>query len=269
MIGSIVLFSCTKNSVTNAPYSTYGIATDQGLLKFIYASAYTANSTVRLKINGETVSSAITSRSPFPGGGFNTPGSNFPLYLSVPQGNDTVTVSIVKAGTSIDSIVLYSTIINIPDNSPYTLHITDTLINSTTNKTTSILVKNLINDVDSGFCRYHFVNLIPNVSTPNAAVDLYLNNVKILSNIAYKQVSDTFSLRTGINAPGVVDTASPPTPTWAIRPAGAADTTKAIASYASTNTMTNGRVYTIFSMGYEGAVGTRLPYVSFTLDKNQ
>jgi hypothetical protein len=258
---SIFFYSCTKNSVTNAPYASYGIASNEGLLKIIYASAYTANPSVRLKINGEIVSNAITGRTPFPGGGFNTTGSNYPLYLSVPQGNDTVTISIVKANTNVDSIVLYKTVINLPDNSPYTLHITDTLVNSSTNNTTSILVKNLINKVDSGYSRYRFINLIP-----NSPVDLYLNSVKILSNIAYKQFSDTFSLPIGKYAPGVIDTSKVPTPAWLIT--GVGNIKDTIATYSSTNTMTNQRVFTIFAMGYKGQKSNRLPYVSFTLDKN-
>jgi hypothetical protein len=266
---TVIVAGCEKNSVTNAPYDAYGISSSQGQLKIVYASAYLANPTVRLKINGQIVSNGIASRTPFPGGGYNTAGSNYPLYLTVPQGNNEVAVSIVNVGAATDSIVLYKTSINLPDNSPYTLHITDTLVNSTTNKTTSILVKNLINPVDSGFVRYRFINLIPNVPTTNGAVDLYLNGIKLLSNIAYKQASDTFRVAIGANTPGVTDPTSIPTPTWAIRPTGASATSTAIASYASTNTMVNKQVYTIFSMGYNGATGTRLPYLSFTLDRNQ
>ena len=265
---TVLFFACEKNQITIQPYDAYGVQTNQGLLKFIYASAYTGNPAVRLKLNGKIISSAITSRSPFPGGGYNTPGSNYPLYLTVPQGNDTISVAIVKVGTGIDSIELYKTIVNIPDNSPYTLHITDTLVNATTNKTTSLLVKNITTPVNAGFSRFRFVNLIPNVTTPNGAVDLYINGVKLLSNIAYKQASDTFSVALGKNTPGVVDTLSIPAPTWAIRPAGAAATAAAIASYQSTNTLQNGKVFTIFSMGYFNATANRLPYLSFTLDKN-
>jgi len=264
----IIVYSCKKNRDTVQPYNVYGISPQQGLLKIVYASAYTTSPSVRLRINGKIVSNAITGRTPFPGGGYNTAGSNFPLYLSIPQGNDTVAVSIVKVGTAIDSIVLYQTIINIPDNSPYTLHIADTLVNATTNKTTSVLVKNLINPVDSGFARYRFVNLIPNVNATNGALDLYINGVKMVSNIGYKQASDTFRVATGRNTPGVIDTASIPTPTWTIRPAGTDTTTTAIATYASTNTLQNTKVFTVFAMGYVGATGTRLPFVAFTLDKN-
>lgn len=262
-------YSCKKNKDTVQPYDLYGVYPENGLLKIVYASAYNANPVVRLRVNNKIVSNGIQGRTPFPGGGYNTLQSNFPLYLSVPPGNNAVAVSIVKVGTDVDSIVLYSTSVNIPDNSPYTLHITDTLVNPTTNKTTSLLVKNLINTVENGFARYRFVNLIPNVTAPNGAVDLYINGVKIISNIGYKQASDTFRIGTGANTPGVIDPNSIPTPTWTVRAAGSSPTSTPIATYASANTIQNQRVFTIFSMGYVGATGNRLPFVSFTLDKNE
>lgn len=257
------LYACTKsNGITNQPYSSYGIAATQGQLKINYASAYLANPSVLLKVNGLVVSNLITGRTPFPGGGYNTNGSNYALYLSVPQGSNTVSVVRPKVGTSTDSVVLYTTTITIPDNSPYTLHITDTLVDGTTNNTKSVLTKNSINTVDTGFCRFRFVNLLPNVS----ALDLYLNGILIKSNISYLQATDTFSVRTGVNAPGYTSAASP---TWAIRPAGALATSTALASYVSINALQSTMVMSIFSMGYSGLTGTRLPYVCFTLDNNQ
>jgi len=111
-------------------------------LKINLGFAYTINyNTLLLKINDSTVSSPLATRTPFPGGGYNTNGSNFALYLAVNQGDNKVSVVIPKFGTSVDSVVLYSTKINIPDNSPYTLHIADTLVNATQNNTQSILVK--------------------------------------------------------------------------------------------------------------------------------
>lgn len=262
LLSCLFFFACKKISVTVVPYDAYGISPTQGLLKVVYASAYTANPTVRLRLNGNIVSNGITGRTPFPGGGYNTAGSNYPLYLSIPQGDNTLAVTIVKSGTSVDSIVLFQTTFNIPDNSAYTLHITDTLSPSA-NKTTTLLVKNPTNPVNPGFCRYRFVNLIP-----NGAVDLYINGIKIVSNIAYKQASDTFRVAIGANTPGVTDPLSIPAPTWAIRTAGAAATSTALATYQSTNTMIDTKVYTIFSMGYVGGTANRLPFVSFTLDKN-
>lgn len=260
--------SCNKDTVDNVPYSVYGLNSSRSLLKIVYASAYAANPSVLLRINGQVVSNLLPGRTPFPGGGFNTTGSNYPLYLDVPQGSDSIAVAIPKAGTSIDSVLLYSTVFTLPDNNAYTLHIADTLVNSTTNKTISVLVKNDLGNIDAGYSRYRFVNLIPNVSTTNGAVDLYLNGIKVDSNIAYKQAGNVFNLPIGKKAPGVTDTLNIPTPTWIVRPAGALPSSAALATYASTNTMANQRAFTIFSMGYQGATGTRLPFVSFTLDKN-
>jgi hypothetical protein len=252
------LYACTKkDGVTNQTYQTYG-TTGKGQLKINLAFAYTVDyATLLIKVNGTAVSNSLQTRTPFPGGGFNTRGSNFALYLSVPQGTNAVSVVIPKVGTTTDSVVLFTGNVTLPDSNPYTLHIADTAAN-----TKSVLVKNEIGKVDSGFCRFRFIHLIPNV----ASVDLYLNDVKIRSAVPYAQVTDTFSVRTGVNAPGYT---SGGVTTWAIRPAGAAATSTALASYPSASTLQSEMVLTIFSMGYSGSTGTRLPFLAFTLDKNQ
>ncbi len=258
------LYACAKNNgITNQPYSAYGVSSTQGQLKINLAFAYTIDyATIMIRVNGAIVSNALQTRTPFPGGGYNTRGQNFALYLSVPQGSNTVSVVLPKVGTNTDSVVLYTTSVIIPDNNPYTLHITDTLVNVTTNNTKNVLIKNIIMGMDNGWCRFRFVNLIPNMP----AVDLYLNGVLVKTNLAYLTPTDTFSIRTGVNAPGYIAGSAP---IWAVRPAGAAATTTALASYTSANTLQNHMVLTIFSMGYSGSTGTRLPFLSFTLDKNQ
>lgn len=264
ILAVVLVYACQKESgVTNQPYQSYDVSGTQGQLKINLGFAYTVNyNTLLLKINDSVVSNSLTTRNPFPGGGYNTGGSNFALYLAVKQGDNTVAVVIPKFGTKIDSVVLYKTTINIPDNKPYTLHIADTLVNSTLNNTKSVLVKNIINDMDTGWCRFKFVNMIPNLP----AVDLYLNGVLIKSAIPFMTATDTFSVRTGVYQPGYT---SAITTTWAVRPAGALVTTAATASYPSSNGLQSQKVMTIFSMGYSGMTGTRLPFVCFTLDKNQ
>lgn len=264
------IYACTKNDAKTLPYDAYGITDKQGQLKIVYASSYNANPSVFIKINSNVVSSLITGRTPYPGGGFNTTGSNYPLYLSVPQGNDTVSIVRPKVGTNVDSIVLYKTVVTIPDNGAYTLHITDTLVSSTVNNTVSVLVKNDISPIDSGYARYRFVNLIPNMPSTGGAVDLWLNGVKMDSNVAYKQAGKAFTIRIGANSPGVTNPASIPVPRWIVRPAGAVYDTTAIPRYESGSTITNQRAFTVFAMGYYGVTTgtTRIPYVAFTLDKN-
>lgn len=256
-------FACTKrDGITNQPYDTYGVTASAGQLKINLAFAYTVDyNTLLIKINDKVVSNSLQTRTPFPGGGYNTRGSNFALYLSVPQGANTVSVIIPKVGTALDSITLFSKSITIPDNAPYTLHIADTLTASV-NNTKSLLIKNEIANVDTGYCRFRFVNMIPNVS----AVDLYLNGFLIRSNVAFMAATDTFSLRTGVFAPGFVSGA---TTTWAVRAAGASSTSTAIASYASANGLQSERVLTLFTMGYASTTGTRAPFIALTLDKNQ
>lgn len=259
----VLVYACQKESgVTNQAYSAYDITSSQGQLKINLGFEYTVNlSTMLLKINDSVVSNPIATRTPFPGGGYNTNGSNFALYLGVKQGDNIVSVVIPKVGTIIDSVVLYKTTINIPDNNAYTLHIADTVVNASLNNTKSILVKNIINDMDTGWCRFKFVNMIPNLT----AVDLYLNGVKIKSAIPYMTATDTFSVRTGVYQPGYSGAVT----TWAVRPAGALATSTATAFYTNANGLQSQKVMTIFTMGYSGMTGARLPYVSFTLDKNQ
>ena len=259
----LLIYACKKSDgITNQPYAAYGTGT-QGQLKINLAFAYTIDyATILLKVNGNVVSNSLQTRTPFPGGGYNTRGQNFALYLSVPTGSNTVSVVLPKVGTSTDSVVLYSTTVTIPDSGPYTLHICDTLVNATTNNTSNVLVRNVINDMDTGWCRFKFVNLIPNAP----AVDLYLNGNLIKSNLAYLKATDTFSLRTGVNALGYTAGTSP---SFAVRLAGAAPTSAALATYTSANTLQSQMVLTVFCMGYAGSTGTRLPFLSFTMDKNQ
>lgn len=257
-----LIASCTKNNgITNQPYFAYSSSL-KGQLKINFTSAYTANPSVLIKVNDVVVSNLLTARTPFPGGGYNTSGSNYALYLSVPIGTNTVSIVRPKAGTNIDSLLLYSTAVVIPDSLPRTLHIADTLVSSSSNLTKSLLVINDVSNLDTGYARFRFVNLMPNVP----AIDLYLNGTLMKSNIGYLQASDTFGVRTGVNAPNYASFA---TPTWAIRPAGALPTSTALATYASVNALQSRQVFTVFAMGYSGATGSRLPYVSFTLDKNQ
>ena len=248
---AFLLFACTKNSgVTNQAYTAYGITSTQGQLKINLAFAYTiSNATMLIKINGNVVSNALATRTPFPGGGYNTNGSNYALYLNVPIGSNAVSVVIPKVGTNTDSVVLFNKTVTIPDNAPYTLHIADTAAT-----TQSLLVKNYIDNLPQDYCRYRFVNLIPNM--PN--VDLYKDGVLMQAGIAYMASSGTFEIPYATG-----------TPSWTIRPNGAAATSAAVATYASTNTLQRNTVLTVFAMGYNGSTGTRLPYLSFILDKNQ
>jgi hypothetical protein len=249
-----VFASCKKNTgVTNQPYDTYGTPANKGQLKVNLAFAYAIDyANLRIKLNGAYVSNLLQSRTPFPGGGYNTRGSNFALYMSVPLGTNTVSIVMPKFNTNTDSVVLFNTNVNITDNTPQTLHLTDTAANMK-----SVLVKNNIANIESGVCRFNFVHLMPNVP----AVDLYLNGTLMKANIPYLGTSGAMDIPV-INVSGV-------TTTWAIRAAGAAATSAALVSYASSNGLQGGLALTGFSMGYATATGARLPYLALTLDKHQ
>ncbi len=259
LVAIFVFASCKKNTgVTNQPYDTYGTPADKGQLKINLAFAYAIDyANLRIKLNGAYVSNLLQSRTPFPGGGYNTRGSNFALYMSVPLGSNAVSIVMPKFGTNTDSVVLFSTNVNITDNTPQTLHIADTAANMK-----SVLVKNNIVGIADGICRFNFINLMPNAG----AVDLYLNGILMKSNIAYLASSGAMDIPVGINAPGFV---SGTTTTWAVRRTGSTATSTALVSYASANGLQSGVALTGFCMGYAGLTGARLPYLSLTLDRNK
>lgn len=233
----MVFAACKKNVITPLPISSpAGMAN----LKIVHESNYAISYLVQLKVNDVRVSNNLIYNTPFPGGGLNTVGSNQPLYLALTPGSAKITISMPKAGTNTDSVVLFNGNVTIAADQFYSAYVTDTGVN-----TKLVFVTDNHTPVDSvNRSRYKFVNLMPNV----AALDLYYNNVLVAGNILYQNSSPEFFLVSGTSA------------TWAIRPAGALPTSTALASYA--NIIPNMRALTIFSRGYSGATGTRVPGVS-------
>ncbi len=238
---SLSQFACKKEIVTQlevAPVA--GMAN----LKIIHASPYATNYSSQLKVNDIRVSSNIINATPFPGGGLNTQGSNVPWYLSLTPGANKISLSVAKVGTNVDSIPLYTGTVNIEADKYYSAYLTDTGANTQT-----VLVTENKAEVADGFSRFKFVNLIPN----QPALDLYFGADKVASNIAYKGVSPEFILVRGTTAQ------------WAVRPAGAAGTTTAIALYPTptgTQAIPNRRIFTVFARGYSGATGNRAAAIS-------
>lgn len=246
ILALLALLGCTKNEIKYGDFEL--VDNSQSFLKINFASAYNANPSVQFTINGTRVSYLLTARTPYPGGGYNTGGGSTPDYLAVKPGPLSFKVSIPQRNTNIDSVVLYSTDINVKAGDYNTLHITDTSAS-----TQSILTPDSRVSPDSGYAKFRIINLMPNV----AAIDLYYGTTVVAANIPYKGISDYFTMAVPATAL-----------TWAIRPAGAAASTTALATYSSASTTTNGRSYTAFAMGYSGQTSTsRKPYISFFLIK--
>jgi len=260
-VSLLAIAGCTKNVLDYGDVEK--LTGDEALLKINNVSMYANNRTAFYKINGQRVSGPLTARSPFPGGGYNTGGDSKPDFLVVQPGE--INLSVVmpkKKDDGTDSVVLYSTTLNVDAGKKYSLHLTDTAAN----------VKKLLTEEnfvmpDSGFARYRFVNLIPNV----AAVDLYYGRTAVtaadqsadslvLGNVPLLQMSPEFRMRAGGQIGGVLGI-------WKIRPAGAAKTaTTLLASYASASSVLNRRIYTAFACGYSGkTIASQRPYVSFYL----
>jgi hypothetical protein len=233
---------CEKDKDYKAPFET--ASSSDALLKINYASAYVANPSVQLNIDDVRVSGLITGRTPFPGGGYNTNGSNFPDYLSVAPGTRKISVVIPKKNTNIDSIVLFSTQADLNRNTNHTLHIMDTFT-----RTKSLLVKDNLTPPAFRKIRYRFVNLMPNANP----LDLYFGTEKVASAVPYNTEGVVFEIPTQTAA------------AWNIREVGSATV---LATYTSANTVVNERVYTAYAMGYKGATATATkPYISFFLNR--
>lgn len=238
------LFSgCDKEGVKYSDYEL--VDPNQSFLKVNYNVAFKNNPFVQLKINGVRRSGTnIQTRYPFPGGGFNTLGGSTGDYLPVNPGNNQISISIPKKGTNIDSVEIYTTMIQTESGKRYSLHLADSLNRK------HLLVDEDVSLPDTNSIRYRFVNLMANVP----AIDLYNGTVKVASNIPFMGISDKF----------VRSISSTTSPSWSIRAAGASPTSTAIATYSSNNTKLDQRVYTVFATGYTGLTdAARKPYVAF------
>jgi hypothetical protein len=248
LLGTMVIAagSCSKKADYTAD-RTYVTPAD-ALLKINYLSAYALNPSVQINVNGQRVSGLITGRTPFPGGGYNTNGSNFPDYLALTPGSTTVSISIPKKNTNVDSVVLFTKSITTAAGKNISLHITDTLAN-----TKSVALEDNLSIPANYYCNYTFVNMIPNAPL----VDLYYNTTLMATGIPYLGTSKVFTNQ--------VQTVAG---TWSIRETGTLPTSTALATYSSLNTTINQRVYTVFASGYKGATATNTkPYVSFLMNR--
>lgn len=238
----VIQFGCNKNEIKYGDFDL--ISNNNANLKVNFTSAYASNPDIQFKIDGKRVSNAIKTRTPFPGGGYNTGGGSTPDYLAVKTGSIAFTASVPQKGTEIDSILLFSTNLDLTGGSFSTLNISDTGAS-----TSSLLVTDDRVSPDSGFVKYRFVNLMPNVPS----IDLYNGTTLVASGIAYKSASNYFTLQL------------PASSAWSIRAAGSSTN---LATYSSASTITNARSYTAFAQGYAGSTdATRKPYISFFLTK--
>lgn len=249
LYSALLLAGCDKETDWRAESQT--VPAGRSLLKINYASAYAANPSVILSINDARVSNPITARTPFPGGGYNTGGGSQGDYLMVPAGGNKLAITIPNKSFHADSVVLFTTSMNLAADKFYSAHIADT-----GSKTKILVTEDDLTQPDTGQVRFRFINLIPNVT----AIDLYYGTTLVAGNVPYLSSSPYFTMR-------VPATRSD----WIIRETGTGATGTILASYTAANnanTTINQRVYTAFAMGYKGQTTTaRRPYISFYLMK--
>ena len=242
-----LMTACKKNTLTVSPFE---VSNGKGLLKINYASPYAKNPGIQIKIDGARVSNLITYATPYPGGGLNTGGSDYPNYLALTPGTHTVALSVPKVGTSEDSIPLYSTSVTLNADEFKTLHVSDTLT-----FTKSIETIDFAALPDSGYSKFRFVNLIP-----GSNMDIYFNDVLLKGNVGYNVATDTFRI--------VAGTVSQ----FKLRVAGSLPTSTPLATYGTGSTtyaIPNQRSMTIFARGYTTVAGSdiRRPLVSLLFNK--
>jgi hypothetical protein len=232
---ALMLAACDKNDITSRDLVD---ATAQAQFRVANFSMYKANPQFQIKVNDARVSHNIAAATPFPGSGLNTLGPTASAdYFAMTPGNNQVSISFVKIGTGTDSLPgsIAAAPVTVEAGKKYTLYFTDTAAN-----TTPLLVLDTLNRPDSGFAKYKFVNIMPDMP----ALDLYFNTTKVASNIPYKGVSPSFT----------IPTTTPATFTWGIRAVGGATN---LISYAGTAaSLGNQRVFTVVARGYNGVTTT-------------
>lgn len=245
LLSGICLLGCEKNEINVAKFE---LVKGKAFFKVNYSSPYANNPAVQLKVNGERVSNTITYSTPFPGGGLNTGGSSSADYMSLPAGKTSFSIGIPKVGTNEDSVLLFSTEVNLLSDVYQTLHVTDTTTN-----TQSVMVTDMSSKPDSGVSKFRFVNLIP-----GSKIDLLFGTDVLAQGIEYKNATDTFSIVAGT------------VQQFRIRVNG---TTTNIGTYptaaSGTYTIPNQRAMTIYARGYLGMPTTdvRRPHVSLLFNK--
>ncbi len=235
------LYACKKNEF-NLKNNIF--IENKASLKVNTVSSFAVNPLMQIKVDGKRVSSNITYFTPFPGGGLNTGGGSYADYLGVDPGQRKISVSMPFSGTNNDSVEVASTTVDLVAGKNYSVYFADTGSNAT-----SLILEDDNTPPDSGYCKYRFINLIPN--SPAAGYDLYLGtgststtSTKVATVAGYKSVAEYFTVPLSA---GTV---------WSIRPAGALATTTALVSYTSASSVVNQRVFTIITRGYDNITAT-------------
>lgn len=219
-------------------------------VKLGYFSAYTVTPNTILYVNDVPVSNTLAAPVSFPGGGLNMNGLSNGDYLLIKPGTTKIQGFRPVPGTGNIMTKLFEFNQEFSANTNYTFYITDTASSTVGFSLEDIKVK-----PDSGFARFKFVNIMPNLP----AVDLYKGSTVgtatlLQGNVNYKTATPIFDLPLPISD------------SFYIRPAGAAATTQPIARRFFA--FSNQRIYTMLARGYNGSVLTTLaPNISVIVNQ--
>lgn len=233
LVITLSLAGCEKNTFR---VSNYQDAAQLARVKVNFFSMYRTLPPYQVKVNDVRVSNNLgysPNPTPFPGGGLNTGGGSTNDYLAITPGTAKISVSLPKTGTTDDSAQLASVSATFESGKKYSVYFSDT-----SSKLMSLVVVDTLARPDSGYAKYKFVNLMPDVP----ALDLYIGTTKVASNIPYQGVSASFLVPTNSSST-----------TWAIRTVGG---TTNLITYPSASSVNNQRVYTVIARGYNGVTAT-------------
>jgi len=237
---AVLFAACEKNTFRVAERTS---PQGKALVKLAWFSATNVLPNVQIYLNGTRMTSPIAYPYPYPGGGQNTNGSNNADFLQADPGVNTVQVFIPNTGTAVPNTKLFEGTVTLEANKKQIIFFADTGSNMSA---WAVLAETTT--PDSGFARINFVNGIPNVPS----LDLYKGTnahvaTLIASDIPYKGNSDYFNVSIG-------------TDSFFVRPAGSPVSTTPVARRSFT--LSNQRIYTILSAGYNGTTGNRAARIS-------
>lgn len=246
--GFLSMGSCKKNTLR---LTNDQLVEDQAYLKVGYFTAWARNPGVQVKMNNQRVSNNLTYAISFPGGGLNMGGSLNNDYLAMPAGNNSIKLSIPKAGTNEDSVELFSGSVDLALNKKQTVFLTDTVPNIQA----TVVADPIIDDVLFGFARMKFFNGIPNWPS----IDLYVVTASagtiVVPDIRYRGVSAPFDVPIGSTTFQIVRAGQPNI------------AANQLATYNTTPT--SQRIYTVLTRGYVGPVSPdiRRPFISLIVNR--
>jgi hypothetical protein len=238
-----IIISCEKNDLR---LTQFDLPADKAYVRFVFLSPNTPS--VVIKVNDVKVNGANTSGS---AGLFPSITTAADYSATIPNGN--LKLSLVNAGTSNDSVVIFTNTLNLTANKFYTTTLADTGVDRTV-----FSLEDDISYADSGFFRIRMINAMPKSPA--------INLVRIDSTNATTVVRDTIARNIAFKSSSsfITTSVSPATGYTTLRfrvvnangtQIGATITPLAVATASK-------RSFSFFASGFANGTGSLAPFVT-------